>query len=101
MLAALLLLPVSWVDLRMRIATRAVNNARQRVWWESRLDLTRIHLNLAAAALLLAFIGRPSMAQTPTDHLQRAVALMSQGHLASTEKEARLALAQPSTQAVA
>jgi tetratricopeptide (TPR) repeat protein len=51
--------------------------------------------------VLLALVVRPFAAQAPAEHLQRAAALISQGDLVAAEKEARLALAQPSTEAVA
>ncbi len=50
---------------------------------------------------LVAFLVSPlSFAQNaPTNHLERAVALITQGNLEGAEKEARLALEQPSTRA--
>lgn len=52
---------------------------------------------------LVLFLGSPrSFAQdAPTNHLERAVALIMQGDLEGAEKEAKLALDQPSTRALA
>ena len=58
---------------------------------------------LAAAGffslVLLALPGQS--ASSPADHLQRSVQLMQQGNLASAEAEAKLALEDPSSKAVA
>jgi len=55
--------------------------------------------------LLVALLGLPaysvSATNSSTNHLERAVALITQGDLNGAEKEARLALAKPSTRAVA
>ena len=57
----------------------------------------------AATAILLASVGLPAVpvAESKADHLRQAVTLMSQGDLPGAEKEARLALKQPSTKAPA
>lgn len=73
--------------------------------WIVRRARSNCSLTLASCVLLVALLGPPaysvSATNSSTNHLERAVALITQGDLNGAEKEARLALAKPSTRAVA